>query len=240
MKDIFILKIGTTFQSIRITLGDFDTWTRVALGPTKNEVRVLDIEKGESLPDVEDCAAAVITGSHAMVTDELPWSLYLEQWIPLLIEKGVPLLGICYGHQLMARALGGEAGYHPAGKEIGTVEVECNSSCRDDPLFSGLPERFFVHSTHSQSVHGLPPDAVPLVANKYEPNHAFRVGDCAWGVQFHPEYNREIMRAYIYEQREELEQKGINVEKLVSEVKETPFARSILQRFSTLSERISS
>jgi GMP synthase (glutamine-hydrolysing) len=240
MKYIYILKIGSTYPFLRERHGDFDEWTRRALGPMKREVRVLDIENGEHPPELSDCASIIITGSHAMVTDELPWSVNLERWLPSAVEKGIPLLGICYGHQLLARALGGTAGYHPLGRETGTVEVECNSACGDDPLFSGLPEGFLVHSTHAQSVHCLPHQAVRLAANSYEANHAFRAGECAWGVQFHPEYTVEIMRAYIYEQREELENREIDVEKLVSKVKETTFARSILQRFSTLSERMSS
>lgn len=206
------------------------------LGAAGVDTCVLDAEHGAELPEAADCAGVVVTGSHSMVTEGLPWSAGLEKWIPSLVEADVPFLGICYGHQLLARAAGGEVGFHPRGMEIGTVEVHLLPDCADDPLFRSLPRRFAVHASHSQTVLRLPPRAVRLAANEYEPNHAFRVGGSAWGVQFHPEYDVCIMRSYIVEQADELTSTGFNVGELLDAVGETPFAALVPGNFTRVVE----
>lgn len=237
MKKLYIIKIGTTFPSIAKQFGDFDKWTVAALGAMDVETCVLDAEHGVSLPFARDCAGVVITGSHAMVTDQLAWSAKLEEWIPSLLETHTPFFGICYGHQLLARAAGGQVGFHPKGKEIGTVAVHLLPGCEDDALFRVFPQSFRVHVAHSQTILDLPPGAKRLAANAYEPNHAFRLGDCAWGVQFHPEFNADIMRSYIREQAAELESAGQAVAEFLCVVKETPIAAKTLRDFARFVER---
>jgi len=166
-----------------------------------------------------------------MVTDNLPWSARVAEWIPTLMELNVPFLGICYGHQLLAHALGGEVGFHPKGTEVGTVDIHLLTSYSNDPLFKSLPSTFPAHVTHAQTVLTLPQGAVHLATNSFEPNHAFRIGKCAWGVQFHPEYDASIMRSYIVNEAEDLKKEGIDVGPILDSVKETPVAASILRRF---------
>ncbi len=232
MKKLYIIKTGTTFPDTLKQLGDFDAWTRAALGETATEIHILDVEQGALPPAAEDCAGVVITGAHAMVTDNRPWSIALEKWIPSLLAAGIPLFGICYGHQLLARATGGEVGFHPQGKEIGTVAVSRLAPALDDSLFQGLPDSFPAHVTHAQTVLALPPGATRLAANRHEPNHAFRLGEMAWGVQFHPEYSTDVMRAYIHEQAGELADAGMNIEALLQAVSPTPAAENLLRKFA--------
>ena len=231
MKKLYIIKIGTTFPVTRAKFGDFDQWTANALGSIDIGIGVVDAEHGAALPDLDACAGVAITGSHAMVTDNAPWSVDLEKWIVSLLNAQIPVFGICYGHQLLARAAGGQVDFHPRGKEIGTVAVNLLPECADDPLFQALPDAFLAHVTHSQSVLNLPEQAIRLAANAYEPNHAFRLGKCAWGVQFHPEYHADIMRSYIEEQTHELRSAGLDVQQLLDTVSETPVAAEILKRF---------
>lgn len=228
---VFILKVGSTFPATAAAFGDFDDWTRAALGDDSLRVVSVDVEHGADLPALADCAGVIITGSHAMVTDRLPWSLAVEQWLPALIEAEVPLLGVCYGHQLLAQAMGGEVGFHSRGKEVGTKAIELLPACAADPLFRHLPMTLLAHTTHAQTVVSLPPGAVHLAANLHEPHHAFRLGACAWGVQFHPEYTPEIMRAYIEAQAKALTDAGQDLATLLREVAPTPFAADILVQF---------
>lgn len=236
MKRLYIIKAGATFSATAKRFGDFDTWTAAALGAVDVETCILNAEHSAALPAAGECAGVVITGSHAMVTDDLPWSVKLEKWIPSLLEARTPFFGICYGHQLLTRAAGGQVGFHPCGKEIGTVPVHLLPDCANDVLFRLLPQSFFVHVTHSQTVLRLPPSATRLAANAYEPNHAFRLGDCAWGIQFHPEYNADIMRSYIKEQTDELESAGLDVSELLRAVVETPVAAETLRNFARIVE----
>ncbi|PKN28849.1 MAG: GMP synthase [Deltaproteobacteria bacterium HGW-Deltaproteobacteria-21] len=237
MKKLFIIKSGTTFAGTARRWGDFDSWTLNGLQLSRGEVDIVDVEGDGRLPDIEDCRGVVVTGSHANVTDALPWSMAMAAWIPSLIEANIPFLGICYGHQLLAHALGGLVGFHPDGKEIGTVDVHLLPDSLTDPLFGSLPSPFQAHTTHSQTVLSLPKGAVRLASNSFEPNHAFRFGSCAWGVQFHPEYDKNIMESYVVEQAKELEAAGRDVPELLRTIRDTPVAVSILSRFARLSAK---
>jgi GMP synthase (glutamine-hydrolysing) len=148
-----------------------------------------------------------------------------------LLEARIPIFGICYGHKLLARAAGGQVGFHRCGREIGTVAVQLLPNSKNDDLFRMLPQSFFVHVMHSQTVLDLPPGARRLAANAFERNHAFRFGDCAWGVQFHPEYNADIMRSYIKEQAVEIESAGLDVSELLRAVVKTSVAAKTLRTF---------
>ena len=231
-KNLFIVKVGTTFPDTGREYGDFDSWTLNGLGSGKNAIRVIDAEHGDQLPDADKCSGVVVTGSHDMVTDNLPWSVRVAEWIPVLMDREVPFLGICYGHQLLAHALGGKVGFNPKGTEVGTVDINLLPECADDPLFQSVPSTFPVHATHRQTVITLPEGAVRLAMNRFEPNHAFRVGKCAWGVQFHPEYTADIMRSYIMNEKKDLIHEGIDIGPILDSVKETPAAASILRRFN--------
>lgn len=236
MKRLYILKVGSTFPATAKVLGDFDVWTMAALGDVQLETCIVDVEHGAPLPSAAESAGIVVTGSHSMVTDGLPWSIELEKWIPSLLDAGTPFFGICYGHQLLARAAGGDVAFHPRGQEIGTVQVHLLPDCDHDVLFRSVPQTFLAHVSHSQSVLRLPPKATLLAFNSFEPHHAFRVGECAWGVQFHPEYNAAIMRSYIKEDITELESSGRNISDLLRAVKETPIAAQTLWNFGRFVE----
>jgi GMP synthase (glutamine-hydrolysing) len=227
-----IVKAGSTFERTRHSLGDFEDWTARFMGVSAKHIRVLDALSSAALPqDVEQFSGAVITGSHSMVSDRESWSVRLGRWVGRLIAKEIPVLGICYGHQLLAHVLGGEVNYHPKGLEIGTVEIVLSDEGSKDVLLGSLPKCFYGHVTHSQTVLELPAGAVNLAGNDFEPHHAFRVGNCAWGVQFHPEYSREVMASYIDEQAESLRQRGRDAAAIRAAVRETPEANGLLRRF---------
>lgn len=238
MKKLFVIKAGSTFPETAEKQGDFEEMILRGLGLAEGKTGVVDVPRGAALPEANSCLGVVITGAHCMVTDNLPWSLAIEAWLPVLIAAKVPVLGICYGHQLMGRAMGGEVNDHPQGKEVGTVDIKLHPQSKEDLLFAGLPESFPVHATHTQSVIKLPPNAVLLAGNNFEPHHAFRLGHYAWGIQFHPEYNVTVMKDYINAQAEKLTQAGQDVQTLLTNVQETTTASSLLQRFSELALRL--
>ncbi|REM03370.1 glutamine amidotransferase, partial [Mycobacterium tuberculosis] len=124
----------------------------VAAGLDAEETVVVDVEHGGALPSHRDFAGVIVSGSAAYVTDRAEWSERSAQWLRAAAHDDRPVFGICYGHQLLAHALGGEVAYNPAGRESGTIELALDPSAVDDPLFGGLPARFPAHATHLQTV----------------------------------------------------------------------------------------
>lgn len=196
-KPLAIFKTGSTWPAMARAHGDFEDWLRRGLGEAGAHARVVAVAGGDALPDPDTLAGVIITGSHAMVTDREAWSERLADWLRRAVPTGLPVLGICYGHQLLAQALGGEVADLEPEPEVGTVCVALTPAGGEDPLFHGLPPVFPAHTSHVQSVRRLPSQAVHLAASPREPHHAFRIGPRAWGVQFHPEFDTVSMRAYV-------------------------------------------
>lgn len=213
--------------------GRFPHWIRVAAGIPRDEAVVVDVAGGggEGLPSVAGFAGVIVTGSAAMVTERHDWSERSAQWLRDAVHAGMPVFGICYGHQLLAHALGGEVGDNPAGREMGTVEIALDASATDDPLFAGLPARLRAQTTHLQTVLRPPPQATVLATSKQDPCHAFRWGGHAWGVQFHPEFSTTHMRGYVHARREALAGEGRCARELSRKIGATPHARRVLRRF---------
>ena len=236
-KPFLIVKVGSTFAEMVPEHGDFDDWVLRAMDLDAREAVVVAVHQGARLPDPMDTAGVVVTGSHAMVSDHEPWSEAVAEWIRRLVPRGVPFLGVCYGHQLLAHALGGTVGYHPGGPEVGTVPVRLTAAAHADPLLGGLPREFHAHSDHHQSILRLPMGAVVLAANDFERCHAIRIGAAAWGVQFHPEFDETAMRFYIDAQRDALRSKGQDPDQLLKAIRPTPESASVLRRFVALARR---
>ncbi|MDM5271648.1 glutamine amidotransferase [Sulfurovum sp. zt1-1] len=231
MKDLYIFKVGKTFEKTKNQLGDFDDWVRNSVTTKDLTIKTIDILKGEPLPPFTSTMGVVITGSHAMVTEEHHWSLDVEEWIRQATKHPIGILGICYGHQLIGKALGGKSDFNPKGKEIGTVTILTNPQIKEDPLFKNAPATFSANVTHLQSVLTLPKGAEVLGYNSHDNHQIVRYGQFIWGVQFHPEYDVQIINAYIEEQREDLIQLGFSPEKLIKDVTETVYTNTIIDQF---------
>ena len=234
MKKLIIIKAGSTFPSIQQSLGDFDDWIINGTGVSDIPISVLNVAENEVLPSVDKVSGVIITGSHAMVTDRELWMQALEVWLREVFDRNIPLLGICFGHQILAVAMGGHSDYHPKGREIGTVSIRLTHEGKQDRLLGFLPDEFLAHATHAQTIIMLPANAVRLAENPFEINHAFRLGDNAWGVQFHPEFTADIMRAYVAEQSTSLISEGYDIAELSLAVCNTYTANMLLQRFMAI------
>ena len=224
-----ILQAGTPVASLR-RHGGFPHWIRVAAGLEADEAVAVDIES-EAPPSTEGFAGAIVTGSAAMVSHRHDWSERAADWLRESARAGLPLLGICYGHQLLAHALGGRVDDHPQGREMGTIDVEVLPGAAGDPLFDGLPDRFAAHATHLQTVLEPPPGATVLARSAHDACQAFRWGDRAWGVQFHPEFSATHMRGYVDARRDALLAEGRDPRALSRTITATPRARGLLRRF---------
>ena len=143
-----------------------------------------DVTEGE-LPTTFDFDAVVITGSRSSVYWDEAWIPELVAWVSDAADRGIPMLGVCYGHQVLAEALGGRVA------DMGEYELGYREITHDgeDDLFDGVDETFTAFTTHSDAVVELPPGAICIAENDYGV-HAFRRGN-AVGVQFHPEYDMD-------------------------------------------------
>ena len=119
----------------------------------------------------------------------------VERSQSLALERRVPMLGVCLGIQLLAKAEGAAVYPLAGGPEIGWFPVELTATAADDPLFARLPARFDAFGWHYYT-YDLPERAEEL-GRSTRCNQAFRLGENAWGVQFHPEVTLEIVESWL-------------------------------------------
>lgn len=159
---------------------------------------VLDVVKPyeQPVPDTLDGYQGVVVlgGAMGALDDaEHPWLADLRKLTSHAVAKRVPLLGVCLGAQLLAVATGGQVRSSPHGPAIGLDLVAKRDAASGDPLFGELPWTPDVLQFHRDEVGLLPPTAVLLASSPKCPNEAFRVGELAYGLQFHIESTPELV-----------------------------------------------
>jgi GMP synthase (glutamine-hydrolysing) len=232
VRPLGILVTGEPVHNVKRVRGSFADMIRETLGDAwSGSIVDIDATKGER-PLAAELAALVVTGSPASVTSREPWILDTEDALRAFVGAGTPTLGVCFGHQLLAQALGGNVVQNPRGREIGTVELEM---VEPDALFEGAPSSFRVNMSHLDSVERLPPGARIVARTALDPHGAVRFGERAWGVQFHPEFDGAIVRGYIDARRDPIAREGIDPDSLASE--DAPEAAELLRRFARIASR---
>ena len=242
-KVVLIVKTGDALPSVKQRRGDYEDWIAAGLGRSIDQVVVASVFEGDELPKPDGIAGVVVTGSAAMVSAREDWSEATAAWLADVVRRNAtPVLGLCYGHQLMAHGLGGEVGPNPKGREMGTVEVIFDeapaSGKQDGDGFGPLFERgvFPGHMSHVESVLTPPPGAQVLARTTLEPHAALRFGPRQWGVQFHPEFDRDILEGYVEARREILISEGQSPDELIAKLEESPALALVLERFAALVE----
>lgn len=228
---LLIVQAGTPPEEIRGPLGDLPAWFCQALNRPADTVRVIRVFEDEELPAPDAGYAAVITGSWSMVTDRESWSEATADWIRKAMAIEMPLFGVCYGHQLMAHALGGRVDFHPDGREIGCQTIQLLKEAADDPLLGGWRSRFAAHLTHMQTVIEIPPSARVLARSDQDPHQIVRYGPKAISTQFHPEFTPQISTAVIRSRADVLRREGKDPDGLLAGVEDTPEATKLLRDF---------
>ncbi len=192
---ITILMAGNTLPAIRSRFGEFHQWYQDRTGRPAH-YSVVSIFNGGKLPDWAESDGWIISGASASVYHDLPWLPDAKKGLRVAVEAGHAVLGVCFGHQLLAAALGGQVEPNPLGWELGSSTIELTGAGETEGLFSGFSKRFPVFETHRDVVTGLPNGATVLATGEMG-LQAFRIGERAYGVQFHPEFDLPIARMYV-------------------------------------------
>lgn len=231
-KRILILKTGTTISPLLERGKDFEQWFIQSGSGEPSNYAVCDLQGGEGLPELASVLSIIITGSAANVTSPEDWTYAGADYLRAARRSGVPMLGVCYGHQLIAWTFGGAVDFHAHGREIGTVDISSSGQAENDILFGMMPRQFKAQVSHQQTVTELPAGAIHLAGNPFEPNQAFRLGENIWGVQFQLEFTAEIVRAYIEHRAGAIAEEGLDVAHLLANISESEFASVPLRLFT--------
>lgn len=182
--------------------GPMGTWfTEAGLHP-----QVIHAHTGEPLPAQLEGRPLIVLGGGF-----LPWDDERAPWLPAVrrltgqaLQHSTPMLGICLGAQLLAHVAGGTVRGRHGEPECGSTPIRLRAQAHDEPLFGGLATVTPAIEHHVDAITALPPGAVWLADSERCPYQGFRVGECAWGVQFHPEatlgwvrrWDREWLRTH--------------------------------------------
>ena len=189
------------------------------------------------LPELDSLGAAMVFGGAMNVDQEAahPWLRHEKQLIGELVDRGTPVLGVCLGAQLLSEATGGAPG-RASRPEIGWHEVELTPQAGDDPVIGALPSRFEAFQWHSYEA--APPDASRILARSPVCVQAYRVGERAWGIQFHAEVDEAIVAAWLddYDKDADAVRLGIDPGELLNETRGkierwTELGRALCSRF---------
>lgn len=154
---------------------------------------------GEQLPgDVDECDAWLITGSRHGVYDDLPWIEPLKRFLKAAYDAGVPIVGICFGHQILAEALGGRATKSDKGWGLGVEQYNVHQK---PGWMTGIDGEFALHALHQDQVTELPADAEVLAGSDFCPYAVLAYGGNAISIQPHPEFPTEYLRDMIEHRR---------------------------------------
>ncbi len=234
-RSFVVVKTGSTVPSVLERRGDFEEWIAEGLGVETTALDVVPVFEGAPLPAPGSVRAAVVTGSPAFVSDREDWSVRAGSWLVELMQAGSPILGICYGHQLLAQALGGQVGRNPRGRTIGNVAVDRSLGVdAGDPLLGALPARASLHVSHVESVLEPPAGSRLLATSTTDPNHALAFGPRAWGVQWHPEFDADIVRGYVETRTPQLLEEGIDPAEVLEGVVDSGDGKALLRRFGEI------
>ncbi len=225
-----ILVTGDPVARTQARAGGFANLVKRGIGASWDHgfVEVDARDDGAELPPAERFAGVIVTGSASSVTERAPWMLRAEEYLARAVQREHPVLGICFGHQLLGQALGGLVERNPRGREMGTVELRIT---KDDPLLDREIEPALAHATHVDSVTVLPQGAQVLATTTLEPHAALRFGERAWGVQFHPEFDRTVMGEYIETRADLLIQEGRDPAALLAAIRAAEAGTLVLRRF---------
>ena len=199
---IGILETGQVSEDLIAEHGGYpEMFERLLTAVPDIDLELVVYHTMQGVPDSVDCDVYLITGSRFSVYDDLPWILPLVQFLERALDQGKKVLGICFGHQLMAHFFGGHVGPADVGWGVGvrSVDVLAKHPWMNPPLDS-----FALLCSHQDQVLELPKDAEVFAGSDFCPNAGYTVGDQVLTLQSHPEFTTGYCQALMTLRRETL------------------------------------
>ena len=196
MKDVLIIDCGPSLSDVSKHYGVSPEWIMESLKNKGCNFTWVKPYVGDKIQS-NNADAWIITGSPCSVYNCEAWMVNLEEEMKNIQSSQIPVLGICFGHQLIAKCFGGTVELNPQGWELGAYPVQFTAAGKKSQLFSGMEENAIVYESHQDSVTVLPENAIELARNN-KGNQAFMIHDNFYGVQFHPEFSWEVIKMYVF------------------------------------------
>ena len=225
MKTLGILEDDTLYPDLLAEYQSYGNMLRRFLQAHGQEFEAVfyDVQKGE-LPTPFACDAYLLTGSKAGVYDDLPWLAPLASWITRAYGDGEKLMGVCFGHQMIAHSLGGFAAKSPKGWGVGLATAQINNA----PNWAkAAPSELCLIYSHQDQVEILPPNAQRLAGNDFCPNAAFFIANQVLCVQGHPEFDVAYTERLLKRRAQAIGEELLS--QRLAELRPTPDAKWIAQ-----------
>ncbi|HEY0388192.1 MAG TPA: type 1 glutamine amidotransferase [Gaiellales bacterium] len=203
------------------------------------EVQTLHPYRGDALPETLDGVDAMVAGGGLVDTHqagEVPWLFREIQLVREALVRGTPYMGLCLGAQILTEAAGGTV-YRSEPHEVGWHDVELLPPAGEDRLFGGLPNRFPAMQWHYYACR--PNEQMVELARNETAVQAMRVGDAAWGTQFHIEVTRPVLMMWLDMGGDDLARNGYPRDRFLASIDEhledhLEIGRTLADRFAGL------
>ena len=225
-----ILQTDSVLEGLQERFGDYPEMFSELFTAEDPSIRITTYDVQQSLPTTMDCDAYLITGCKLSVYDDLPWIRELAEFVARAINAQKKILGICFGHQLIAHFFGGLVAPAPVGWAVGVQ----TSTLVQKPFWMGdeaqVPDQLHLVSSHKDQVQRLPEGAQVFASSDFCPVSGFTIGDEVLTIQGHPELNTQYSKALMGVRRELLGEKvyQAGIESLATSTDAQMFTRWML------------
>ena len=192
---IEIISCGPGLSEVNRQCGRSSDWLSNLINNDSFRIDKINAYKSE-MPTLSEQVVWIILGSKHSVYDSYQWISNLKSKILDAIQINIPMLGICFGHQIILSALGAKVVKNKKGWEIGSSKISLTDKGVESRLFKGIEKKMIVYESHQDTVTELPKNISVLANNSYG-LQSFSYGENTFGVQFHPEFNSQIMNSYM-------------------------------------------
>ncbi len=232
---IAVLKADRASRATQARLGDFDALFHTLLASTGQQWQTFCVNEGEFPDYATNFDAFIISGSSAASYDETPWVRKLEDFVRLIHQQKRRVLGVCFGAQMVAQALGGRVDSSQQGWELGLKKLNLTPQAKNYPALQEAPTPLLVLQTHRDIITQLPPAATLLASSPNTPCEMFCLDAHVLCLQGHPEMDNTQVHELVEKrwQRGYLEEKDAKpaLESLAAQQPSRAFWARLLTRF---------